>query len=85
MAQEFRPVVVELISCPGNLREPMTEYVQKNTWRSRPGKIASGDESYFCFGFDGDSCEEDGGFYTWCSIGCECPAELIDCLAEYIA
>ena len=76
--------MVELYSCRSPLRTDIIEYVKNTAWRSRPGIVVSRDSSYFAFGFDGDSSDEEGRFYTWCSYGTDHPKELSECLSNFI-
>jgi hypothetical protein len=78
-----RLAMLELFSCSRHLRDEMTRHVQEHTWRSHPGLVASTDDDYFAFGFDGDSDDPDGGIYTWCAVGNGCPRDLTDCLSDY--
>ena len=77
--------MVELFSCSSGLLDELIKHVQGQTWRSRPGLVVSKDDGYFAFGFDGDSDDSEGGFYTWCAVGNACPRELSECLADYIS
>jgi len=76
--------MVELISCSAALNDQMLDHVRRNSWRSRPGEVAAKDGRYFCFGFDGDSGDSEGGLYTWCAVGDNCSPELTNAVAKYV-
>jgi hypothetical protein len=76
--------MVEMFFFSSNLYEELIPYVKKNTWNSFPGLVASKDESYFSFGFDGDSDNSEGGFSSWSAVGNKCPEVLSNSLSEYI-
>jgi hypothetical protein len=69
--------MVELYSFRKSLLPGVIDYVRQMKWRSFIGtRIGAEDESYFCFGVDGDSTNTDLQYFCWASYGEECPDDL---------
>lgn len=70
--------MVELYSFNTQFLERVVDHVKVRTWRSRIGQVIGYDETYFCFGVDGDSTYTKTGLFGWYSHAARCPTDLIE-------
>ena len=65
--------MVEIYSFSSEFLDEVKRYVAANRWKSLIGTVIGRDESYFCYGVNGD---DEGGPQGWVSFGATCPENL---------
>lgn len=75
--------MVELYCVRKPLVEEIRDHVIRQKWRSRPRQIVGHDETYFCYGVDGDA-RQASEVYAWCLYAHKCPESLRNAIAPFI-